>query len=129
MPSVVFLLGESCSWHVQPPDGEVQHRGEAHPRQVWRQQATGQIRPPPEHDHRRQDRRPQQERGDTAPVPWVLYDCASNAWISVDVSGPNPTNVSMGLMYDPQRELVVAVDTNSVVYVLRLDVTESKPAE
>jgi len=69
------------------------------------------------------------KRGDTAPVPWVLYDCASNAWTSVDIGGPNPTNVSMGLMYDPKRELVIAVDTNSVVYVLRLDPVSATPIE
>ena len=38
-----------------------------------------------------------------------------------DPVGKGNFNNSMGLMYDPTRKLVWAVDTNSVVYVLRLD--------
>ena len=54
------------------------------------------------------------------------YDCANNRWVSLaiggdDPSGPKGRNVSLGLMYDARRGLFWAVDTNSHVYVLRLD--------
>ena len=54
------------------------------------------------------------------------YDCAANKWISFkitgdDPSGPEGRNVSLGLMYDGRRNLFWAVDTNSEVYVLRLE--------
>jgi hypothetical protein len=54
------------------------------------------------------------------------YDPAGNRWITLkiggaDPSGPKGRNVSLGLMYDAKRELFWAVDTNSQVYVLRLD--------
>ena len=52
--------------------------------------------------------------------------CAANKWISFkitgdDPSGPEGRNVSLGLMYDGRRNLFWAVDTNSEVYVLRLE--------
>jgi sialidase-1 len=55
------------------------------------------------------------------------YDCASNRWITLALGGTDPSgkagrNVSLGLMYDAKRKLFWAVDTNSQVYVLRLDV-------
>jgi len=54
------------------------------------------------------------------------YDCESNRWVSLvirgdDPSGPKGRNVSLGLMYDAGRKLFWAVDTNSRVYVLRLE--------
>jgi hypothetical protein len=58
---------------------------------------------------------------------WLAYDCGANAWISVKLAGDDPVgkvgpfNNSMGLMYDPARNLVWAVGQYSHVHVLRLD--------
>jgi len=58
----------------------------------------------------------------------LAYDCAANAFVRLKIPGPNPAgkrgrNVSQGAMYDPKRKLIWATDTNSQVYVLRLDAT------
>ncbi len=55
------------------------------------------------------------------------YDPATNRWVSLKITGDDPSgktgrNVSLGLMYDVGRKMFWAVDTNSQVYVLRLDV-------
>lgn len=60
------------------------------------------------------------------------YDPAANRWITLkiggqDPSGPKGRNVSLGLMYDAERRLFWAVDTNSRVYVLRLDPASADP--
>jgi hypothetical protein len=62
------------------------------------------------------------------------YDCATNRWITLALGGTDPSgkagrNVSLGLMYDAKRKLFWAVDTNSQVYVLRLDLksADAKP--
>jgi len=60
------------------------------------------------------------------------YDCAANRWISLRITGQDPSgkqgrNVSLGLMYDAKRKLFWAVDTNSQVYVLRLDLKTADP--
>lgn len=60
---------------------------------------------------------------------WLTYDCASNAWVGVELTGADPIgqnprlsfNNSMGLLYDPSRKLVWAVGQNSHVHVLRFD--------
>jgi hypothetical protein len=54
------------------------------------------------------------------------YDPGGNRWVSLRIGGQDPSgkegrNVSLGLMYDGGRKLFWAVDTNSQVYVLRLD--------
>lgn len=54
------------------------------------------------------------------------YDCAGNRWISLKLGGTDPSgktgrNVSLGLMYDSKRNFFWAVDTDSNVFVLRLD--------
>lgn len=69
----------------------------------------------------------------------AAYDCEKNRWVSLQLTGYNPAdpkkrgtnrNISMGLMYDAKRELIWATDTNSQVYVLRLDAeTAAKPLE
>lgn len=64
--------------------------------------------------------------GGTAGGRTPAYDPEKNRWVSlklggVDPSGPKGRNVSLGLMYDATRKLFWAVDTNSQVYVLRLD--------
>lgn len=58
--------------------------------------------------------------------PWPVYDCAKNAWVSVKVSGSPGFGNSNGLMYDPQRKLVLAVDTNSLIHALKLDPTDAQ---
>jgi len=57
---------------------------------------------------------------------WPMYDCATNAWVGIDLKGADPVgkrafNNSMGLMYDSKRRLVWAVGQHSHVHVLRLD--------
>ena len=53
------------------------------------------------------------------------YDCAANKWIGCKIDGPNPAgkegrNVSLGLVYDLNRDLIWAVDTRGSIFVLRL---------
>jgi len=60
------------------------------------------------------------------------YDPATNRWISLNLLGDDPSgtkgrNVSLGLMYDRSRKLFWATDTNSKVYVLRLDPPAADP--
>jgi len=55
------------------------------------------------------------------------YDCAGDRWVSLKIGGDDPSgkkgrNVSLGMMVDAKRKLYWAVDTNSNVFVLRLDV-------
>jgi hypothetical protein len=62
-----------------------------------------------------------------APRRTPAYDCANNRWVTLALGGTDPSgksgrNVSLGLMYDTKRKLFWAVDTNSQVFVLRLDV-------
>jgi len=66
---------------------------------------------------------------------WPLYDCAKNAWFGVELPGADPVakgtsqssfNNSMGLMFDPNRQLVWAVGQNSHVHVLRFDRPRAK---
>ncbi len=56
----------------------------------------------------------------------AAYDCAANAWISFKLTGDDPSgkagrNVSLGMNYDAARKRFWAVDTNSNVFVLRVD--------
>ena len=66
---------------------------------------------------------------------WAAYDCAKNAWVGLDLGGADPIgkgtsngtfNNSMGLMFEPARNLVWAVGQNSHVHVLRLDLKTAK---
>jgi hypothetical protein len=59
-----------------------------------------------------------------------VYDCARNAWLGADLGGANPVsgggkrvafNNSVGLVYDPARKLVWALDQRSGVSVLRFE--------
>ena len=57
---------------------------------------------------------------------WLLYDCRQNAWFGVTLAGTGPIGkdgsmVSLGLMYDPTRQLVWAVDQTNRVFVLKFD--------
>jgi hypothetical protein len=63
---------------------------------------------------------------------WLLYDCQKNAWFGVQLGGAGPIGkdgsmVSLGLMYDPGRKLVWAVDQTNRVFVLRLDFQAGSP--
>ena len=69
---------------------------------------------------------------------WALYDCGKNAWFGVELPGADPIgkgtqgnsfNNSMGLMYDPNRNLVWAVGQNSHVHALRLEMKSAKLQE
>ena len=62
-------------------------------------------------------------------VAWPVYDCAKNAWVALKLSGSPGFGCSNGLMYDPARKLVLGVDTNSVVYALKLDVSKGEGME
>jgi hypothetical protein len=60
------------------------------------------------------------------------YDCSANRWVSLKIGGDDPSgktgrNVSLGLMYDARRNLFWAVDTDSKVYVLRLEPSRADP--
>lgn len=55
------------------------------------------------------------------------YDSAANRWVSLKITGDDPSgdkgrNVSLGMMYDARRKTFWAVDTNSQVYGLKLDI-------
>ncbi len=74
--------------------------------------------------------------GERTPTP--AYDCANNRWVTLDlgyVMGKRvgrpwrkfPHQRSAGVMFDPRRNLVWGTDTNSQVYVLRIDPTKAKP--
>ncbi|HJZ57946.1 MAG TPA: hypothetical protein VKE74_23515, partial [Gemmataceae bacterium] len=58
---------------------------------------------------------------------WLAYDCAANAWVSLELAGDDPVgkagafNNSVGLVYDPARKLVWAAGQHSHVHALRLD--------
>lgn len=68
--------------------------------------------------------------GDHTPMP--AYDCEKNRWITLDLKYSTrqrlgstrrafPHSRSDGMMFDPKRKLIWGTDTNSQVYVLRLD--------
>jgi streptogramin lyase len=64
--------------------------------------------------------------GDDGVRRTLAYDPAGNRWVSLKLPGSDPNgkegrNVSLGLMYDAKRKLFWAVDTNSNVYVVKLD--------
>ncbi len=60
-------------------------------------------------------------------------DCANNAWVGLPRAGEDPIgktgafNNSMGLMYDPNRKVVWAVEQHSRVHALKLDASKAKP--
>jgi len=55
---------------------------------------------------------------------WPVYDCEKNAWFGGELSGADPLgkeafSVNLGMVYDPNRKLVWAVDANSALSALR----------
>ncbi|HEX3147481.1 MAG TPA: kelch repeat-containing protein [Gemmataceae bacterium] len=71
---------------------------------------------------------------DEAGWRWLAYDCAANAWVTIELPGDDPVgkagsfNNSMGLMYDPARKLIWVVGQHSEVYALRLDMKTARVA-
>ena len=56
----------------------------------------------------------------------LIYDCGKNAWFKTALPSDTPPitkegSYNIGVMYDPRRGLVWAVNTNSQVFVLRFD--------
>jgi hypothetical protein len=54
------------------------------------------------------------------------YDCANDRWVSLKITGDDPSGedgreVSVGMVYDQQRNLFWATDAASQVFVLKLD--------
>jgi hypothetical protein len=74
------------------------------------------------------------DAGEAAPTP--AYDCRNNRWITLDLKYSTgkrygnttrafPHRRSDGLMYDARRKLIWGTNTNSQVYVLRLDLDQA----
>jgi hypothetical protein len=62
---------------------------------------------------------------------WPHYDCARNAWFGVEFAGTDPVgkrkfNNSMGLMYDPGRQLIWAIGQHGHLFVLRFNRSQAK---
>lgn len=62
-----------------------------------------------------------------------FYDCAKSAWLKTTLPSDVPDlsrhpSYNLGVMHDPRRNLVWAVDTNCNIYVLRLDAATLKLA-
>ncbi|MEI7685269.1 MAG: hypothetical protein WCL32_09595 [Planctomycetota bacterium] len=56
----------------------------------------------------------------------ILYDCAKNAWFKTDLGSDAPPftkegSYNIGVMYDPNRNLIWGVNTDSQVFVLKFD--------
>ena len=68
-----------------------------------------------------------------------VYDCAKNAWLGLELTGPDPIrrgstggatfNESMGLVYDPDRKLIMTLGQHDDVTVLKYDSTTAKLAD
>ena len=80
------------------------------------------------------------DSGDQTPTP--AFDCAANRWVTLDLQYKAtkhsdrtdrdfPYGRSCGLVFDPKRHLLWGTDTNSQIYVLRLDAktADIKPLE
>lgn len=72
--------------------------------------------------------------GEHTPTP--AFDCKNNRWVTLDLKYPIgkrygrttrafPHTRSDGLMFDPARKLIWGTNTNSQVYVLRLDLEQA----
>lgn len=63
-----------------------------------------------------------------------LLDCAKNAWFKAEIPSDDPPltregSYNIGVMYDPRRNLVWGVNTNSHVFVLKLDLPRAGAVE
>src|SRR5262249_52153359 len=61
----------------------------------------------------------------------LIYDCGKNAWFRTTLPSDTPPitkegSYNIGVMYDPQRNLVWAVNTHSQVFVLKFDVKNAR---
>lgn len=64
----------------------------------------------------------------------LFYDCSKNAWLKADIPSDRPPitkegSYNIGVMYDPSRNLVWAVNTNSQVFALKFDARSMKLGE
>jgi hypothetical protein len=75
------------------------------------------------------------DAGDHTPTP--AYDCQNNRWVTLDIKYSTgkrlgnttrafPHGRSDGLVFDPRRGLIWGTNTNSQVYVLRLDLERAQ---
>lgn len=60
----------------------------------------------------------------------LLYDCGKNTWFKADIPSDRPPitkegSYNIGVMYDANRNLIWAVNTNSQVFVLKFDPREA----
>ncbi len=71
-----------------------------------------------------------EDSGEQTPTP--AFDCAANRWVTLDLKYKStkhtdritrdfPHGRSCGIVFDPKRKLLWGTDTNSQIYVLRLD--------
>ena len=80
--------------------------------------------------------------GSGGQTPTPAFDCAANRWVTLDLKYTAtkrsdrtdrdfPHDRSCGIAYDPKRKLIWGTDTNSQIYVLRLDASAAniKPLE
>ena len=80
--------------------------------------------------------------GSGGQTPTPAFDCAANRWVTLDLKYTAtkrtertdrdfPHGRSCGIAYDPKRKLIWGTDTNSQIYVLRLDASAAniKPLE
>jgi hypothetical protein len=80
------------------------------------------------------------DTGEQTPTP--AFDCAANRWVTLDLKYNTarhadrttrdfPHGRSCGIVFDPKRRLIWGTDTNSQIYVLRLDARTAnlKPLE
>jgi hypothetical protein len=61
----------------------------------------------------------------------LVYDCGKNAWFKTDLDSDKPPitkegSYNIGVMFDPQRQLVWGVNTHSQVFVLKFDAKSAK---
>lgn len=74
---------------------------------------------------------------DQAATRTPAFDCAGNRWITLELNYDTgkrgdritrafPHGRSCGIMFDPKRKLIWGTDTNSQVFVLRLDATKAQ---
>ena len=72
-----------------------------------------------------------------AVTPTPAYDCAKKRWVTLELKyttgkrGARTTRAfphgrSCGIMFDPKRRLIWGTDTNSQIYVLRLDLAKAR---
>jgi hypothetical protein len=64
----------------------------------------------------------------------LFFDCGKNTWMKADIPSDGPAitkegSYNIGVMYDPNRNVVWAVNTNSQVFVLKVNTAALKLVE